>query len=129
MKNQRNSLRGRPSIPEVVAFPQGGDSTAGKINLSIDEEVVFLRERTHQLESENAVLRERETALVRDGVETLNVVIETFRGVPEIDADLFTEYARAMLGTATNNREAAAALHDVAATAANITEIVLGGRR
>jgi len=81
MKNQRNSLRGLPSIPEVVAFLQEDSSLRGKIKLSVEEEVVFLRERNRQLENENAILRERETARFRDGVETLNVVTEALRTI------------------------------------------------
>jgi len=129
MKKPRNSLRARPSIPEVVAFLQGDSSTTGKINLSVEEENALLRERNRQLEAENAILREREAALVRDDVETLKAVIEAFQDIPEIDADLFADYAQTLIDNATNNRETAAALHHVATTAANLTEIFRGDRR
>jgi hypothetical protein len=81
MKKQRNSLRGLPSIPEVVFTLQEDSSLRGKIKLSVEEENALLRERNRQLEAENAILRERETARFRDGVETLNVVTEALRTI------------------------------------------------
>lgn len=136
MKNMRNSLRAPASIPEVAAFLQEDSSITGKINLSVAEENALLKERNRQLETDSArkdarisELEEREAALVRDDVETSKAVIEAFQGIPEIDADLFAEYAQTLIGNATNNRETATALHHVAVTAANLTEIVRRGRR
>jgi hypothetical protein len=81
MKKLRNSLRGLPSIPEVVAFLQEDSSITGKINLSIEGELALLSERNRQLETENAILRERETARFRDGVETLNSITDALRTI------------------------------------------------
>ena len=81
MKKQETASGRRPSIPEVADTLQEDSSITGKINLSVAEEVVFLRERNRQLENETAILRERETARFRDGVETLNVVTEALRTI------------------------------------------------
>ncbi|MCP1392979.1 MAG: hypothetical protein J5I35_09520, partial [Methanothrix harundinacea] len=58
---------------------QETSNVAAKINLSVEEELALLKDRNRQLENENAILREREDALVRDGVETLNAVTEALR--------------------------------------------------
>lgn len=42
-------------------------------------EIEALKSANNRLEAENALLRERETTLARDGIEVLNVVIETLR--------------------------------------------------
>jgi hypothetical protein len=78
MKKQDNSLRSPPSLPEGV-IAQEDSSSQRKIKLSVEEELALLRERNRELEAENALLRERETTLARDGIEVLNVVIETLR--------------------------------------------------
>ncbi|MDF0591737.1 hypothetical protein [Candidatus Methanocrinis natronophilus] len=62
MKNQETASGRLPSIPEVVTFPQEDSSITGKINLSVAEENALLRERNRQLEAENAILGEKETA-------------------------------------------------------------------
>ncbi|MDF0591789.1 hypothetical protein [Candidatus Methanocrinis natronophilus] len=81
MKKQRNSLRGPPRLPEVAVTLQETSNVSAKINLSVEEEFALLSERNRQLEAENAVLREREAALVRDDVETLNAVIDALRTI------------------------------------------------
>lgn len=58
MKKQRNSLRARPSLPEVAVTSQEDSSLTGKINLSVEEENALLRERNRLLENENALYRE-----------------------------------------------------------------------
>ena len=81
MKNQETASGWPPSIPEVAVTLQEDSSTTGKINLSIEGGLALLSERNRQLENENAILRERETALVRDDVETLNAVIDALRTI------------------------------------------------
>ncbi len=88
MKKEDNSLRSPPSLPEVAITLQKDSSIRGKINHSVEEENALLRERNRQLEAtiaakdaENTILRERETALARDGIETLNAVTEALRTI------------------------------------------------
>ncbi|MDD3566214.1 MAG: hypothetical protein PHN90_11165 [Methanothrix sp.] len=81
MKKQENSLRDRPSIPEVADTLQEDSSTTGKINLSIEGGLALLSERNRQLENENAILRERDATRYLDGIETLNAVIDALRTI------------------------------------------------
>ena len=88
MENVENSPRSPPSLPEVVATQQDSSSATTEINLSVEEENALLRERNRQLEAtitakdaEIAILRERETALTRDGIEALNAVTEALRQI------------------------------------------------
>ena len=76
MGKDESSLRSaaRPTGGAVTA--QDSSNATTEINLS---EITALRERNRQLEAENAILRERENTLARDGIEVLNVVIETLR--------------------------------------------------
>jgi hypothetical protein len=79
MRKEDNSLRSRPSIPEVAITLQQVSGIPEKINLSVEDENRQLRERNRELEAENAILRERETTLVKDCIETLNVVTDALR--------------------------------------------------
>jgi hypothetical protein len=80
MPKKQETASGRlPSLPEGVVTLQEDTGIPGKINLSVEEEIRQLRERNRQLEAENALLRERETARARDGIETFNEVIKTLR--------------------------------------------------
>ncbi|MDD3566131.1 MAG: hypothetical protein PHN90_10740, partial [Methanothrix sp.] len=88
MKKQRNSLRGPPRLPEVAVTLQETSNVSAKIKFSVAEENAFLRERNRQLEADSArkdarisELEEREAALVRDDVETLNAVIDALRTI------------------------------------------------
>lgn len=88
MKKQETASGRRPRLPEVAVTLQEDSSITGKINLSVAEENAFLSERNHQLEADSArkdarisELEEREAALVRDDVETLNAVIEALRTI------------------------------------------------
>lgn len=88
MENVENSPRSRPSLPEVVVTQQDSSSATTEINLSVEEENALLRERNRQLEAtvaakdaEIAILRERETALTRDGIEALNSLTEALRTI------------------------------------------------
>lgn len=88
MPKKQETASGRlASLPEGVVTLQEDTRISGEINLSLVlEENRQLRERNRQLEAtvtakdaEIAILRERETALARDGIETFNVVVETLR--------------------------------------------------
>ncbi len=88
MKKQRNSLRGPSRLPEVAVTLQETSNVSAKIKFSVAEENAFLRERNRQLEADSArkdarisELEEREAALVRDDVETLNAVIDALRTI------------------------------------------------
>lgn len=74
MGKDESSLRS-PGKPTGGVEPlQDSSSSVSKIKLS--EEIAFLRERNRELETENAFLKERENTLTRDGIETLNAVVE-----------------------------------------------------
>jgi len=77
MGKDESSLRS-PGKPTGGVEPlQDSSSSVSKIKLS--EEIAFLRERNRELETENAFLKERENTLTRDGIETLNAVVEALR--------------------------------------------------
>lgn len=82
MKEEAKAASGRrPRLPEVADTAQDSSNVAAKINLSVEEELALLKDRNRQLETENAILRERENTLTRDGIETLNVVTEALRTI------------------------------------------------
>jgi hypothetical protein len=58
MRNEVNSLRSPPSLPEVAVTLQDSSSVAAEINLSVEDEIRQLRERNRELEAENAIFRE-----------------------------------------------------------------------
>lgn len=81
MEKDESSLR-LPRKPTGGAVTAQRSSIAAEIKLSLsEEEITTLLERNRELEAENAILRERETALARDGIEVLNVVIEALRAI------------------------------------------------
>jgi hypothetical protein len=63
MRNEVNSLRLPPSLPEVAVTLQDSSSATTEINLSVEDENRQLRERNRELETENAIFREGFTRL------------------------------------------------------------------
>lgn len=79
-KKQETASGPLPGLPEGVVTLQKDTGIPEEINLSLVlEENRQLREQNQQLEAENALLRERETVLTRDAIETFNEVIKTLR--------------------------------------------------
>jgi len=81
MEKEENSPRCPPRLPEVAVTLQGNSSIRGKIKLSIEEELALLKDRNRQLETENAILREREAIRLKDDAETFNAVLEALRTI------------------------------------------------
>lgn len=63
MRNEENSPRLPPSLPEVVFTLQDSSNVATEINLSVEGEIALLREQNRQLKAENAIFREGFTRL------------------------------------------------------------------
>jgi len=57
MRDEVNSLRSPPSLPEVAVTLQDSSSATTEINLSVEDEIRQLRERNRELEAENAIFR------------------------------------------------------------------------
>ena len=82
MKEEAKAASGRPPrLPEVADTAQDSSNAAAKINLSVEEELALLKDRNRQLETENAIFREREAVHLKDDAETFNAVLEALRAI------------------------------------------------